>query len=437
MPTEPSGQGHTLLALVLAFLTCALSACTSTPTSDHGTPSDPAPTVTVPVALPVTISLAGNFSRERLAALDELVARYENLHPEVRIEVVRAPKDIGRRRDWFAERLDEGDTSLDILVLEATWPAEMAARGNLVPLQDQLGALRIDAGDFLPGTIQANQLEGSLVGLPWSADGGLLYYRRDLLEARGALPPATWDQLQQLALEIKDREDLQAGYLWQGTAGEDLTCNTLEQVWSQGGNLIDGQGNVVFDSSQTRSALDQMLRLVASGASPVGTASQDDGSSLAGFRNGDAPFLRHWVSAWEYLDSEDSPVADLVGIAPLPVACLGGQSLSLSRHSLHPELALRFMAYLAGYDQQAHMALAANQPPSLTGAYEDDALLESAPFLEALAPALAEARPRPSLANYAQISEVVYTEVNRMLSGEQDAATTSANVQQRTEALIR
>lgn len=437
MPTRPSGQGRRILVFVFACLTCAISACASTPAADNGTLNSPAPTVTVPVVLPVTISLAGNFSRERLAALDELIARYENLHPEVRIEVVRAPKDIGRRHAWVTERLDGGDTSLDILVLEATWPAEMAAGGNLVPLQEQLEALGINAGDFLSGTIQANQLEGDLVGLPWSADVGLLYYRRDLLEAHGALPPANWDQLQQLALEIKDGGDLQAGYLWQGAAGEDLTCNTLEQIWSQGGDLIDEQGNVVFDSPQTISALDQMLGSVVTGASPVDTASQDDGSTLAGFRNSEAPFLRHWVSAWEYLDSEDSPVAGRVGIAPLPVGCLGGQSLSLSRHSLHPEMALAFMAYLAAYEQQAHMALAASQPPSLAEAYEDNTLLESAPLLQALAPALSRARPRPSLASYALISEVVSTEVNRMLAGEQDAQTTSANAQDHIESLIR
>ncbi len=400
-------------------------------------PSGPAPTVTVPIPLPITVSLAGNFSRERLAALDELIARYEALNTEVKVEVVRAPKDSILRRAWVADRLNAEDTSLDILLLDATWPAEFAADGSLVPLQARIESLGIKPSTFLPATIQANEFQGHLVALPWAADAGLLYYRRDLLDAYGYDPPSTWADLQHVALEIIEKEGLSEGFVWQGAADEDLTCNTLEQVWSLGGDVFDGDGNVAFDSPQTQSALRQMRDLVASGASPRDTANYDDVSSLASFRNGDSAFMRHWSTTWEYVNSEDSPVAGKVAMAALPASCLGGQSLALSSHSLHPEQALQFMAFLAGYEQQAHMALAADQPPVLTAAYEDMALLERSPLLEILATVLVNAKSRPSLAEYALLSEAIHTEVNSMLAGDQGAETTAANIQRGLESLLR
>jgi ABC-type glycerol-3-phosphate transport system substrate-binding protein len=94
------------------------------------------------------------------------------------------------------------------------------------------------------------------------------------------------------------------------------------------------------------------------------------------------------------------------------------------------------MTFLSGYEQQIHMAQTAGQPPALAAAYEDAALLERSPLLAALGSALARAKPRPALAEYARISEAIYTEVNHMLAGQQDAETTALNVQHRIDVIL-
>jgi multiple sugar transport system substrate-binding protein len=423
-----------VIAVVTALLTSTLSACGPSTPEEGPIPSGPTPTVTVPVDLPVTIALAGRFTSQALAVLDEQLGDFQAANPDVRIEIVRAPKDAASRREWLAARLGEGDNSIDLLLLDATWPAEFAADGGLAPLDDHLAAQGVETSAFLPATLQANTIDGQLTALPWSADGGLLYYRRDLLDKYGYSPPTNWANLQEITLDIKAREGLPYGFVWHGATDENLTCNTLEYVWSHGGDVLDEAGKVTFDSPESRAGLQQMKDLVRSGASPQDVAALDRWQALTAFKDGQAVFMRNWFDVWDYLNSEDSSVTGQVGVTALPASCLGGQSLALSAYSLHPHQAMRLMAFMVGYDQQVELAKSASQPPALQAAYHDENLLASAPLFETLHAVFSAARARPSVAPYVSLSEAIYTEVNRLLAGEQDVDATAANIQRRIEA---
>ena len=317
-------------------------------------------------------------------------------------------------------------------MLNTTWLAEIAANGWLDPLDEYVKLSEIKTGDFFPASIQANTIDGQLLALPWTVDGGLLYYRSDLLQK----PPATWQEMQRISLDLKTKADLPHGYVWQGDAYESLTCNTLEFVWALGGDVLDANGNVIFDSPETRAALQRMVDLVESGASPAEVATFREAATLAAFQHGDAALMRNWAYARERVSDESSAVAGRVGIAPLPASCLGGSSLALSVRSRHPEQAFRFMAFLVNHEQQVQIALEGIQPPALAAVYHDPDLLAAKPSFEALYAALSAARPRPQAIDYDNLSEIIYGQVHRMLIGEQDVETTVANVQRRLETLL-
>ena len=291
--------------------------------------------MTVPSELPVTIAITGRFDDQTLGVLDKQIARFEEQNPDIRVAVLGAPRKEARRHQDYVDSLSAGDTSRDIYVLEAVELAELDASGWLIPLDAYVEKYEIKLGDFLPATIQANTVSGHLAALPWLADGGLLYYRQDLLEQYGKQVPATWNDLRQVALEIKAEESLPSGFVWQGAPYESLTCNALELIWAHGGKVLDEQGQAVFDSPETHAALQEMLDFVTQGASPPEVATYNETSSLSAFGGGEAVFVRNWTYAWDRLNQTDSPVAGRVGLAPLPVSCLGGLSLALSSHSLH------------------------------------------------------------------------------------------------------
>jgi multiple sugar transport system substrate-binding protein len=424
------------MALLVAVICASMAACGgSTPAAVQVTVG-PTPTVTAPPGLPVTIAIAGSFDDRGLALLDEQIADFEAANPDIKVEVVKALKSGEGRRQAFAAQLDQGDATRDIYVLSVHWLAEFAGSGGLASLDDLAGSHGLDAAAFLPASAGASTIEGRLMALPWTADAGLLYYRKDLLREQGLEPADTWDELQQMALDVVNGEGAAHGIVWQGAAYEGLTCNTLEYVWAHGGDVLDEHGNAVFDSVETRAGLEQMAQAIVSGASPAEVSAFNENSALRAFRDEGAVFMRNLSFAWDRLQGEDSPLAGLVGLAPLPATCLGGESLVLSESSRHPDEAFRFMAFLVAYEQQLEAAERGIHAPTVEAVYADAALLASAPYYADVHAALAKARPRPQTPAYAEISNAIFTEVNLMLKGEQDSATTASMIQGRMEEIL-
>jgi len=386
--------------------------------------------------MPVVIAITGRFDDGVLAVLDQQVASFEAANPNIRIELVQAPRTTAERHDQFAADLRMGDTTVDILVIDYPWLTEFATAGWLVPLDNYVQSTAVDLVVFVPATVEASTIHGQLMALPWTADGGVLYYRQDLLTKNGYAPPATWPDLQRIALDVKKKEALPYGFVWQGAPYEGLTCNTLEFVWAYGGDVLDDTGQVVFHDPQTETALQQMADLLATGTSPTQVVTFQENQALSAFREGNAVFMRNWSYAWGRVNQEDSAVASRVGMAPLSASCLGGQALALSSSSLHKTEAFRFMAFLTGYDQQVQAALQAEQPPARSAAFRDASLLAADPAWQDLHAALAVTRPRPQVIPYTELSRAIYTEVNRMLAGQQDPAATAANIQSRIKAML-
>lgn len=424
-----------VIAGLVLLTSSALVACKPIPA---GTPplTTPPPTITVPIELPIPISLSGSLDDQTLHILDEQIAAFETTNPDIRVEVVKPPRSAPAGPEPFAAELQQGDASRDILLLNPAWLAGLAASGGLRPLNEYIRAYELETRSFFPASIQANTLDGQIFALPWTIDGGLWYYRRDLLEKYGYEPPLTWDDLPSLIYNLRAQGERIQGYVWQGDGYETLTCNTLEFIWAYGGEAID-QGNIVFDSPATRTALHRMVNLIASGISPPGVTAYREAATLAAFQSGEAVLMRNWSYAWDRLNRPDSTVAGRVGLAPLPASCLGGTSLALSAFSQHPEQAFRFMAFLVSYESQAQLALRGTQPPALESVYADPSLLHQKPFLEALHLALSTTRPRPQTPLYSKLSTIIYSEVHKMLTQEQGVETTVENIQHHLSDLLQ
>jgi trehalose/maltose transport system substrate-binding protein len=321
---------------------------------------------------------------------------------------------------------------LDVLEIDVTWPGLLAR--ELVDLTPYLDG---SESQFAPALIDNNRVGGRLVALPWFLDFGLLYYRKDLLEAQGIPVPEDWEQLEDAAIRLQDHqresgEERFWGFVWQGWPDEGLTCNALEWIESWGGgSIVEPDGRISVGNPKAEHALKRptgWLHIL----SPESVLSYTDRESLEQFASGEAAFLRHWPGAWSVLEAEGSQVRGKVGVAPLPkggpegrhVGTLGGWQLAVSRHSPHPELAADLVRFLTSAEVQRQRALAGTLVPTRPAVYKDPEVVSALPFLGLLADGGLELVARPSTvtgASYPEVSELLQQGLARLLDGRESS----------------
>src|SRR5205085_2466499 len=133
-----------------------------------------------------------------------------------------------------------------------------------------------------------------------------------------------------------------------------------EAIWGAGGDVVDGDGNVVIDSKEAQDGLNRLAAGLSRSSPQVilpESANFDEQAATQAFAEGKVLFMRNWPVAHRTLD----PPADLAVARPSAAAAsaapgasdtrpavrfqvtrlpgssaLGGQNLAVSAHSRHP-----------------------------------------------------------------------------------------------------
>ncbi|MCA8934162.1 MAG: ABC transporter substrate-binding protein, partial [Rhodospirillaceae bacterium] len=321
------------------------------------------------------------------------------------VELVSTPNSATERLALYQQMLASGASDIDVFVIDVIWPGILDS--HLVDLSDLVPQDEID--QHFPAIVENNTVDGRLVALPWFVDAGLLYYRTDLLDAYGQAVPETWADLTVAAEIIQEGERADGnaqfwGYVFQASAYEGLTCNSLEWIDAYGGALIGDDGRPTVYSPFSQAALEQAAEWVGS-TSPPGVLNYTEEESRGVWQAGNAAFMRNWPYAWALSQGEDSPIRGLVGVAALPrghgaearhTGVLGGAQLAVSRYSEHPDVAADLVRYLAGYDEQKRRAIEGSFNPTIMALYEDPEVLAANPFFGELLDTFTNAVARPS-----------------------------------------
>jgi multiple sugar transport system substrate-binding protein len=139
---------------------------------------------------------------EEESSVAPLIAEYQASHPKVKITYIKqSPQDY---RERLTNSLAKGQGP-DIFRFHNTW----------VPMfRDELDAIPtsvMSAGEysqtFYP--VFASDLTSGtgIVGIPLMYDGLVLYINEDIFAKEGKTPPATWDDLRQLAIQLTIKDD--------------------------------------------------------------------------------------------------------------------------------------------------------------------------------------------------------------------------------------
>ncbi len=408
--------------------------------------------VMVLTALPMTVSAQGGevncFTDEaanivvaagavgiELELAQEAAAEFMEYCPNISVSVLETPDMVQDRLGLYLQLFEAQSADVDVFQIDVIWPGDLAE--HLIDLAPYMTEEEIEA--HFPAIIQNNTVEGALVGIPWFTDAGLLYYRTDLLEKYGYdAPPATWDELTEMAQVIMDGERADGnsefyGFVWQGNAYEGLTCDALEWQYSESDTQIVNPetGEIEVANDATIAAFERAAGWVGT-ISPAGVTSYDEEGSRAVWQSGNAAFMRNWPYAYSIGNAEDSPIAGLFDVAPLPfgasghgAATLGGWQLAVSKYSDNPDAAAAVAVYMTGYEQQKNRAIVGSYNPTIMSLYEDEDVLEATPFFGSLYDVFINTVARPSTLsapNYNEVSTLYFSAVHSILTGEEDAA---------------
>jgi multiple sugar transport system substrate-binding protein len=364
------------------------------------------------------------FSGSAVGAEGELIrrqlARFASLHPEKPVEVRITPDAADQRHQLYVQWLNARAPEPDVLQLDVIWTPEFAAAGWIAPL----GQLA-DEDDFFPALLAANRWQGRQYAAPWFVDVGLLYWRTDLFDS----PPNSLPELRTAALDAIRAGRVRDGLLWQGARYEGLVTTFLEHAAAFGGGVLDDNGEVIVDRPEAIQALTFMRDSIREGLVPTSVLTSQEEHTRFAFQSGQAAFMRNWPYAWTPLmRSEDSRVADRVGVAPFPAApggraaaALGGAQLAINRYSDEPDLAAELIAFLTAPEQMLERAAAAGQIPTRRSLFESSALAQSLAMpLREVRQAVEAAVPRPVTPVYTELSELLQVHVHRALSAQEE-----------------
>jgi trehalose/maltose transport system substrate-binding protein len=366
------------------------------------------------------------------------------------VEVISTPNSATERLALYQQILAANSSDIDVFQIDVIWPGILA--NHLLGLNDYID--RETIAQHFPEIVENNTVDGRLVGMPWFTDAGLLYYRQDLLEKHGKQPPTTWQELTQTAAEIQDAEraegnDRMWGFVFQAKAYEGLTCDALEWIDGfGGGTIVADDGTITINNDQAVEAINLASTWIGSIA-PEGVLNYAEEEARGVFQSGNAVFMRNWPYAWALGNADDSPIKGKIGVSALPkgsgekgkhTGTLGGWQLAVSKYSQNPEVAADLVAYLTSYDEQKRRAIEGSYNPTIAALYKDEQVLAANPFFGDLYETFTNAVARPSRVTgekYNQVSSEFFNAVHAVLSGEADAASSLAALEDSLDRLSR
>lgn len=401
------------------------------------------------------------FGPDDSGSLARLVDAF-NAENEGRIRVTH--REMARESDDYYRQLrsdfEVGAGDVDVFGADIIWTAEFATRDWA---QDLTGVFAdgYASGDFLDAPLRTARYRRRVYGIPWYTDAGVLFYRRDLLEANGFdAPPTTWEELGEMARAVREAEGVEHGLVFQGAEYEGGVANALEFIWNAGGRVLTGNISVagtfgqgvidpnviVVDSEDSARGLDTARRLVADGVAPEAVTGFRELETHRVFLGGDAVFMRNWPFAYGLFGTEGVTLEpEQVGIAPIPLegtggrsySCLGGWNLMLAAGSPHREAALEFVRFATAPERQRQRAIEGGFLPTLAALYDDEALLAEAPVLGVARQAVENARARPVSPYYASLSPRLARAFNLVLRGELDGREAVGRLQREMDTILR
>lgn len=328
--------------------------------------------------------------------LGDFVDGFKEENPDVNITVTAIP--WASAHDKIQTAIAAG-TVPDVIQMGTTWMADFADAFAPVPEN-------FDLSDFSAGPLEAGQVNGEQLGVPWYVDSHVLYYRTDIAAQAGwDHAPETLDELKQMAADVKQVDGVENG-MYISPSGADSWQGTLWAFFSSGVSLMDDEGNWTLDTPEMHEATEYIDGFFKNGI--IGTnLDVTPGVSITQFINGQTPIMTGGPTTISQIaDQGGDPDSYATAVIPKGVSStsfVGGADFVVMDEAANPEAGWKFIQWMTEPETQAEWYKTATVLPSSQSAWEDETLAGDEK-LAAYGEQLKSTQAPPAVPTWAQVS---------------------------------
>ncbi|MDQ0315905.1 extracellular solute-binding protein [Amorphus orientalis] len=400
-------------------------------------------------------------SMPQFAALGRFIDEFEE---EFGITVIVDQVPFDQYRQKSLVEMQQGTGAYDIYAVDVMWLAEYAAAGFLQPIMDyvknpDLTAEGYDIDDFLPRIISGSGVyDETLYTIPIGAAPTGTTFRKDVAEEAGIDlperfdPKFTTDFMYDAAAKVNNPETGMIGFanmpgrwFWGVTYLPYLYA--FQTPETKGDEYVDEEWKITIDNERTIDSINYFTSFKE--FMPADSANWGIGEATAVYQAGNA------FGTWSYTefingffeDPETQP--EIAGknvhlhtpAGPHGVIdpWFGAWTLGISRDSKNKEAAWTFIQWITSPEIQER-ATEFGAPPVRHSTYKSETLAEHQPWwTDVYEYMLNTTNPdeRIRVPEWAEISDIMGEEGNRVWIGEIDAETAAANMQRRMTQVMR
>ena len=286
-----------------------------------------------------------------------------------------------QQRQKAVIEFNSGNTSFDVIAISYHVQKRLFGKNKWLvdvrPLvaDKSLVDPALDFADFSTGGMNwATQLDGRIDSLPFNIDPWVLYYNKELFDAKNVAYPRNFAEIVDAAAKLNDPGKGVAGFVGRGLK------NANVPVWSSfllgyGGSFIDRNGKLMTDTPEAIESAKMYQTLLAK-YGPQGVAGFNWNESQSLFSQGRAAMWLDGIGFAQPLeDPAKSRIVGKVGYGVMPtgpkqqVSAMFGDGQGISSFSKKQQPSWLYLQWAANKTNQARMLQAAAGAPVRNSAY--------------------------------------------------------------------
>jgi len=308
------------------------------------------------------------------------------------------------------------------------WLPYFAANEFVIGLDEYVNKYGTDLSFIFANDLEAHAYNGVQYGMPVQADTRCLWYRTDILAAKGMSgPPQDWDEWFTMAQKLTGTFEGHEvyGVSWNFQRGIWTGLNWFPMLGAAGGIFFDEQNIPHMDSTESIEAVSFVRKCFESGITPPDLMAWDTSRSLPALKQGLIATGVMWTGAGTTI--KDDPAYANLGADFIPLrtkdtkrtftGALGGWSLAIPANAPNKEETYQYLAWLVRPKIALEIAKVGGDCPAQL--WIADVLEDQDWTLPLVAKVLKQARPIYHYPEGPEICEVASEYLHKTISGAQ------------------